>query len=349
MPIALNVLGLDLSQQKPWQQLIGLSIGVFITFLLYGYLQELIFSLEGFKPFGWFLTFIQFCFYSIFGLLELFFISSPEHRARRIPLHIYALIAALTVTTMACSNMSVAYLNYPTQVIFKSCKLIPVMIGGILIQGKRYGLVDAVAANLMTVGLIFFTLADVSLNPSFDPTGVALISLALAADAVIGNVQEKNMKTYGSNSAEMVLYSYAIGSIYLLMGLLVNGNLFDALHFCWMYPIQTYGYAAAFSLTGYLGVNVVLTLVKTFGALVAVTITTCRKAVTIVLSFVFFAKPFSQQYIWSGLLVMAGIYLNVYAKNSQPFQKAFFACTNLILNTLVRKNRQFSRKDPDLV
>ena len=35
---------------------------------------------------------------------------------------------------MACSNMSVAYLNYPTQVIFKSCKLIPVMIGGILIQ-----------------------------------------------------------------------------------------------------------------------------------------------------------------------------------------------------------------------
>lgn len=36
---------------------------------------------------------------------------------------------------MGLSNASVGYLNYPTQVIFKCCKLIPVLIGGILIQG----------------------------------------------------------------------------------------------------------------------------------------------------------------------------------------------------------------------
>ena len=41
---------------------------------------------------------------------------------------------------------SLQYLNYPTQVIFKSCKLIPVLIGGILIQRKRKGLLDFVAA-----------------------------------------------------------------------------------------------------------------------------------------------------------------------------------------------------------
>ena len=35
--------------------------------------------------------------------------------------------------------------------------------------------------------------------------------------------------------------------------------------------METYGYGLVFSLTGYLGVNVVLTLVKSFGALVAVT------------------------------------------------------------------------------
>ena len=37
------------------------------------------------------------------------------------------------------------------------------------------------------------------------------------------------------------------------------------------YPFRTYGYAFVFSLTGYLGVNFVLNLVKSFGALVAVT------------------------------------------------------------------------------
>lgn len=36
---------------------------------------------------------------------------------------------------MGLSNTSLGYLNYPTQVIFKCCKLIPVMIGGVFIQG----------------------------------------------------------------------------------------------------------------------------------------------------------------------------------------------------------------------
>ena len=55
---------------------------------------------------------------------------------------------------------SLQYLNYPTQVIFKSCKLIPVLIGGILIQRKQKGLLDFVAAIVMCIGLAIFLLAD---------------------------------------------------------------------------------------------------------------------------------------------------------------------------------------------
>jgi adenosine 3'-phospho 5'-phosphosulfate transporter B3 len=53
----------------------------------------------------------------------------------RVPVKMYLLLALLTVATMGLSNASLGYLNYPTQVIFKCCKLIPVLIGGILIQG----------------------------------------------------------------------------------------------------------------------------------------------------------------------------------------------------------------------
>jgi len=49
----------------------------------------------------------------------------------------YILLAFLSVATMGLSNTSVGYLNYPTQVIFKCCKLIPVMIGGVIIQGTK--------------------------------------------------------------------------------------------------------------------------------------------------------------------------------------------------------------------
>lgn len=37
------------------------------------------------------------------------------------------------------------------------------------------------------------------------------------------------------------------------------------------HPVQTYGYAFLFSLTGYFGISFVLALIKIFGALLAVT------------------------------------------------------------------------------
>ncbi|XP_063115925.1 adenosine 3'-phospho 5'-phosphosulfate transporter 2 isoform X2 [Cavia porcellus] len=275
------VLGINLSKFNKLTQFFICVAGVFVFYLIYGYLQELIFSMEGFKPYGWYLTLMQFAFYSIFGLIEF---QLTQDKRRRIPGKTYMIIAFLTVGTMGLSNTSLGYLNYPTQVIFKCCKLIPVMVGGVFIQGKRYNMVDVSAALCMSLGLIWFTLADSTVVPNFNLTGVMLISLALCADAVIGNVQEKAMKLHNASNSEMN-------------------------------PIRTYGYAFFFSLTGYFGISFVLALIKIFGALLAVTVTTGRKAMTIVLSFIFFAKPFTFQYVWSGLLVVLGIFLNVYSKN----------------------------------
>lgn len=68
-------------------------------------------------------------FCKLFNFAIIFYLST------RIPGKTYMMIAFLTVGTMGLSNTSLGYLNYPTQVIFKCCKLIPVMIGGIFIQG----------------------------------------------------------------------------------------------------------------------------------------------------------------------------------------------------------------------
>lgn len=306
----------DISGFSPTVQFIQLTVAVFVFYLVYGYMQELIFKLDGFRPFGWYLTLVQFGLYTIFGLAELQLKADKE---RRIPLSSYVVIAFLTVATMGLSNTSVGYLNYPTQVIFKCCKLIPVMLGGVLIQGKKYNCIDVTAVLFMCIGLILFTLADSSVSPSFNTYGVILISLALLADGAIGNVQEKALKQYQGSNSEMVLYSYSIGFIYILIGLVLSGRLLPAFEFCKDYPVETYGYAVIFSISGYCGVNIVLTLVKSFGALIAVTVTTCRKAITIILSFMFFAKPFTFQYVWSGLIVVLGIYLNVYSKNKDSW------------------------------
>ncbi|XP_074432083.1 adenosine 3'-phospho 5'-phosphosulfate transporter 2 isoform X3 [Larus michahellis] len=304
------VLGMNLSKfNKPTQFFICVS-GVFMFYLIYGYLQELIFSVEGFKPFGWYLTLVQFGFYSIFGLIELQLI---QDKRRRIPGKTYMIIAFLTVGTMGLSNTSLGYLNYPTQVIFKCCKLIPVMIGGVFIQGKRYNIADVSAALCMSLGLIWFTLADSTVAPNFNLT--VLLGQKRNLHRFCLHMEDFSQENRNSLLPEQVLYSYSIGFVYILFGLTCTSGLSPAVTFCSKHPVQTYGYAFLFSLTGYFGISFVLALIKIFGALLAVTVTTGRKAMTIVLSFLFFAKPFTFQYVWSGLLVVLGIFLNVYSKN----------------------------------
>merc|ERR1711902_264297 len=174
-----------------------------------------------------------------------------RQEARKVPLRTYTFLAITTVATMGFSNASLGYLNYPTQVIFKCCKLIPVLIGGILIQGKRHGALDFVAS-----GLMLFTLADSQVSPNFDIHGVLMISLALVADAIIGNVQEKTIKQYNASNSEVVLFSYSIGFVYLFFLVAVFTDIASAINYCSYYPKQPYGYAFIFSLTGYLGIQV---------------------------------------------------------------------------------------------
>ena len=75
---------------------------------------------------------------------------------------------------------------------------------------------------------------------------------------------------------------------------------------------KVYGLIFLFSFVGYMGILFVLSMVKSYGALLAVTVTTFRKALSIIISFIFFTKPFTIQYVWSGLIVLLGISLNIF-------------------------------------
>lgn len=235
------ILSWEVTQYNRLTQFFLCCGGVFLLYIVYGYLQELIFTDATFKSFGWFLTLVQFGYYICFGLIErnltirfnnrLIGLNELNFNKRVIPLRIYIILAALTLGTMGLSNSSLKYINFPTQVIFKCCKLIPVLIGSILLQGKRYGILDFLAAIAMCVGLAWFALIDSHISPNFHIMGVAMILGALLCDAMIGNVQEKAMRDYNGTSAEVVLYSYGFGFIYLLIILALTGNLINGLLF----------------------------------------------------------------------------------------------------------------------
>merc|ERR1712087_499930 len=112
----------------------------------------------------------------------------------------------------------------------------------------------------------------------------------------------------------MILYSYAFGSIYIFIGLQIFGGILEPLKVSFSNP-EIFTTSLIFSLSGYVGLQFVLEMIRFFGAFTTVAVTTGRKALTIIISFLLFEKPFVMQYLWSGLIVIAGIFLNVYSRN----------------------------------
>ena len=65
-----------------------------------------------------------------------------------------------------------------------------------------------------------------------------------------------------------------------------------------------------FAACTYLGVACYMRLVSQHSGVIAITVTTARKVLTVILSFAIFPKPFHWGYAVSGLMILAGIMIN---------------------------------------
>lgn len=71
------------------------------------------------------------------------------------------------------------------------------------------------------------------------------------------------------------------------------------------------------TLVVYAGALCYVCLIRNFGAVTATTVTTVRKILTIVGSFLIFPKPYSNYYVLAGLLFFAGLVTDVSGKNAK--------------------------------
>lgn len=88
----LKVLCFSFNNLTPRSEFFVCCALVFLFYLVYGYFAELIFTYDGVS--GWYITLVQFLYYTIFGLFE------NARRERSVPLKIYLLLAFLTLGTM---------------------------------------------------------------------------------------------------------------------------------------------------------------------------------------------------------------------------------------------------------
>eukprot|EP00261_Vitis_vinifera_P011747 XP_002282676.2 PREDICTED: UDP-galactose/UDP-glucose transporter 4 isoform X1 [Vitis vinifera] len=311
---ARSLFGISLSDRPKWQQFLICSSGFFFGYLINGICEEYVYNRLKFS-YGWYFTFIQ-----GFVYLALIYLQGFTTKQMSNPWKTYVKLSAVLMGSHGLTKGSLAFLNYPAQLMFKSTKVLPVMIMGAFIPGlrRKYPFHEYVSAVLLVVGLILFTLADAQTSPNFSSIGVLMISGALVMDSFLGNLQEAiftmNPET---TQMEMLFCSTVVGFPFLLVPMILTGELFKAWNSCLQHP-YVYGVLVFEAMATFVGQVSVLSLIAMFGAATTAMITTARKAVTLLLSYMIFTKPLTEQHGTGLLLIAMGIILKMLPDTQAP-------------------------------
>ncbi|XP_009783427.1 UDP-galactose/UDP-glucose transporter 2-like [Nicotiana tabacum] len=308
--------GISLTDRPKWQQFLICSSGFFFGYLVNGLCEEYVYNRLGFS-YGWYFTFVQ-------GFVYLFLIRLQGFTTKQMvnPWKTYVKLSAVLMGSHGLTKGSLAYLNYPAQIMFKSTKVLPVMVMGAFMPGwrRKYSVQEYVSAVLLVGGLILFTLADANTSPNFSIIGVIMITGALVMDSFLGNYQEAIFTVNPDTSQMEMLYcSTVVGAPFLLVPMILTGELFAAWKSCYEHP-YVYGVLIFEAMATFIGQISVLSLIAIFGAATTAMVTTARKAVTLLLSYLIFTKPLTEQHC-SGLLLMSmGIVSRLLPDSKPPSQ-----------------------------
>ncbi|CAJ0745595.1 16984_t:CDS:2 [Entrophospora sp. SA101] len=216
---------------------------------------------------------------------------------------------------------SLKHIDYPTLILGKSCKLLPVMLMNVLLYRRKYPLYKYFVVFLITIGVsCFMLLQPVSeKKKSAAPSslyGIMLLSTNLIIDGITNSSQDQIFNKYKISGQQMMFYMNFFSGILMLlwMGFLPGNNeLINALNFCQLYPEVLYD-ILLFSLCGALGQCFIFFILRDLGSLFLVTITVTRKLFTIILSIFWFNHKLSLGQWLSVALVFIGIGLEAYIK-----------------------------------
>lgn len=318
--LAIKAFGFDMGGMPSRVQFTVLAVGSLVCAVAFAYLQEKVFLVEGFH-YGGFMTLITTLTYAACGFFEIFMTGDKMKATYKD----YLILSIFTLGGMYFTNWSLTYLNYPMRVVFKSSKVIPVMIMGVVLQGKRYTRAEYGTVATLATAIVIFTLGDANESPKFSVIGIFLISIGVLLDAVTANYEEKRFfRTCKCSQAEVMAYSSIFGAIYLLFPLTWSGELWESLDHASTHPEVVY-MTVSFSALGYCGVAFILLLIKHFGATNAEIVKSCRKVCSIVLSYWAIAKPFGKLHIIGGLLFVMSIVMTVKVKSDKAKRRAAVA------------------------
>ena len=189
------------------------------------------------------------------------------------------------------------------------------MVIAVLYNKKKVHAFEFFFGALISLGMIFFAVADFQVYPKYDFVGILLVCISVVADAFLPNFQERVFE-HGSSRIEVTYFTNIICLAAMSVSFTATGDLQAAFGYAFANP-RALTFMAIYTFLAYIAISFHMALVQEFGGIVTVLVGNTRKAMTIVLSFVLFPKPTSWLYAAGGLLVFGSLIGNAFMKERQ--------------------------------
>ncbi|EGD75317.1 hypothetical protein PTSG_06967 [Salpingoeca rosetta] len=297
-------------------RLLGCSAGIYVCYITYGILQEGVYKytspVTG-ERFSSTLTLLL-----IQAVLN--YICATTicwwQGMKPLPATAFALPGCTFIAAMLCSNEALKYVSYPTQVLAKSCKLVPVLLVNVLVYSRTATFLQYVHVALVTAGIVLFRLKNTDAAQEHNSLyGIGLLLLSLLLDGVTGPTQQHLKERYSPSPFQLMRYCNLWGSLLIIALLVASGEFLSGVMFL-LQPEHAplLSRVVLFSLAGAAGQAFIYTTLLEFGALTLTTVTTTRKFFTILFSVVLYGHVLSAVQ-WAGVaLVFVGLSLDVVEK-----------------------------------
>lgn len=213
---------------------------------------------------------------------------------------------------MVSSNMALRWVAYPTQVIAKSAKPIPVMILGVLLGRKSYTLKKYLFVLLIVIGVALFMYKEGKVNKSAENAGLGelLLVLSLSMDGLTGAIQERMRAAHAPSGQYMMLSMNSWSTIMVAIPLILTGEGKKFLQFTARHP-ELLQHLGSLAICGALGQLFIFMMVSHFGPLACSVVTTTRKFFTVLFSVIFFGNPLAGRQWFGAILVFTGLFADM--------------------------------------
>mmetsp|Transcript_8854 Transcript_8854/g.13106 ORF Transcript_8854/g.13106 Transcript_8854/m.13106 type:complete len:417 (-) Transcript_8854:135-1385(-) len=305
----------------------GCFIGLQASYLTWGYMQELIMTTKfeptpnvpsGLFPSAAFCVFSNRFLAVIVALISVRLRHGAFFANNKAPLLAFTPCAISNTMSSWSQYKALRYVSFPVQTVFKSSKVIPVMLMGKLLKGTKYPYVQYIEATFITIGVAIFSLASKSGDneKKTDIVGLVLLITYITFDSFTSQWQDKVYVKYGRPNVDpyQMMLGVNISAICItLSGLIVSGELPIVYEFLSANP-EVFQYNVITAITSASGQLCIFYTIKEFGPVVFTLIMTTRQMISICVSAIMFGHSISFVAIIGAFIVFSVLFYQIRRK-----------------------------------